>query len=401
MSSGTQHQGTELSDVGQGLQALVQTLRILFFCLRILIVLSFAYLLLSGVFYVREHEEAMLFRFGKLTTKDGQEILTSGKWYWAWPYPIDRVKRVPAQRSITLSTATTFWPNKDPNVIDAMDPAEEDATGGAGLVPGTDGYVVTGDFNIMHMIWTLTYRVTDAKRYYLAFFDDSEGERGADARPAAPGVPERPRGAERAIQNALSQSVLAEVGAWPVESVWSLSRVEGGTAVGESLSGAVRRRVNSLLTQLDLGIEVQQVSLFEIQPPVSVQGAFREVVDAAVEAQTAREEAHAYERRVLPGAEGEASRIVAEARAYKTRTVESVKADAGYFKKVLAEYEKHPESMLVALHQDVIREVLGRVEDKWIVHAKKGGRQEIRLRLGPEPKKPRPTTEHGDDHSDE
>ena len=89
-----------------GMQALVRMLRILFQGLRILIILIFVYLIFSGMFRVDDQNEAMLFRFGKLQKrvldpeKGETPILTSGRWYWAWPYPIDWVKEIPAQKSV-------------------------------------------------------------------------------------------------------------------------------------------------------------------------------------------------------------------------------------------------------------------------------------------------------------
>jgi hypothetical protein len=41
------------------------------------------------------------------------------------------------------------------------------------------------------------------------------------------------------------------------------------------------------------------------------------------------------------------------------------------------------------LYTDAVRDILNRVETKYVIHSKHDGRQEIRLQLGPEPQKPR------------
>ncbi|OGV70015.1 MAG: hypothetical protein A3K19_11230 [Lentisphaerae bacterium RIFOXYB12_FULL_65_16] len=382
MTEGRPKPDVKAESVGQGVQALVRTFHVLFFLLRLLIVVILAYLVFSGVFYVREHEAAMLFRFGELTKTDGKDILTSGKYYWAWPYPIDRVERIPAQRSITLTTPA-FWPTQNPNQLEAPKPNPE--AEGQALRPGDGGYVVTGDANIMHMLWTVTYRVRDARRYYLGFFSDVAPSDAAMAQ--ARKGPQR--GAEAVIESVLANAVLQEVSAWSVEDVLVLSR--GSVAEGqgrEGLGHAVERRLRLLLDKLDVGIEVQQVSLTEPQPPLATQGAFREVVDAAQDYRMELDNAQAYEKRVITEAEGRSARILADAKAYRTRIVESVKAESAYFTKILDEYEKNPKTMLVALYTDVIRDVLRRVETKYVVHSRADGRQEIRLMLGAEPEKP-------------
>lgn len=370
---------------GAGVQALVRMFHVLFLALRVLIIVIFVWLVFSGVFRVEDGKEALLFRFGRLQSrvidpaKGPTAILTSGHWYWAWPYPVDYVRKVPAQQALSVSTDAIFWPRVNPNQIEAPDPSTVE---NLPLVPGQDGYMLTGDTNIMHTVWTLTYRVRDAKRYYLAFYDDTE----------APAVTDGSRPVERGnaaiIRNILANAALAEMSTWGVEDVLRSSRTSPSDAEAkELLTDNVRRRVDEQLARLDMGVEAQLVNLVEIQPPTATLAAFRKVSDAATEQRQLLEGADTYAAQVVPAAEGHAYRIIDEARAYRTRIVESVQADSAYFLTVLAEYRKNPETMLVALYTDAIRDVLRQVETKYIIRAAPEGRQEIRLQLGPEPPK--------------
>ncbi|MBO7534707.1 MAG: hypothetical protein J6T46_12020, partial [Victivallales bacterium] len=76
---------TESENEGSGMQSLMRMARIMFLCLRIVIIVILAYLLMSGVFRVDEQNEAMLFRFGALQTRmienEERAVLTSGRWY--------------------------------------------------------------------------------------------------------------------------------------------------------------------------------------------------------------------------------------------------------------------------------------------------------------------------------
>jgi regulator of protease activity HflC (stomatin/prohibitin superfamily) len=370
----------------RGLQALMRALRVLFFGLRILMIAVLVFVVFGGVFYVKEHEEAMLFHFGRLVAKGdadspNPEILVSGEWYWAWPYPIDVVKRIPAQRSETVETRQ-FWLTENQLGLDAA------AVGGlyqGTLKPGQGGYLLTGDANIMHMVWSATYLIRDAKSYYLRFFEDNMPS----------GTGERPdwtelRGVRKVVESLLSQSVLLEVAGWSVEDILTLSRRdEVGTSVQvQSLSNAVRDRLMARADELGLGIDIQQVSLLEVQPPTATRDAFREVVDSAQERQTIIDKAAAYERRVVAEAEGEASRIIAEANEYRNSIEKSLQADVDYIDRIVSEYTKNPESMLVALYTDALREVMERVQKKFVVRSRESGGQEIRLLLSPVPPKP-------------
>ena len=374
---------------GQGAQAMARTLGALFVALRVVIVLALLSLAFGGLFSVKENEEAMLFHFGRLETRNGAEILRSGNWYWAWPYPIDEIKRIPAQRSISI-TSRQFWPKIDPNNLQALQGGPA-GPGANVLRAGEDGYLLTGDANIMHMAWTLTYRIADPKAYYLNFYEDPETLPDGKPFPAA----DR-RGVEMLIQSALDDAVLGEVASWRVEDVLVSSRAAvpglGDVAAarrGEALAAAVRARLGQRLSQLDLGIEVQQLSLVDTQPPAYTRAAFRQQIEAAQEFSSEMEKALAYQRRVVTEAEGNKSKIMAEASAYKTRVVATVRASASYFTKVLEEYRKNPGTMLVALHADTLRDVLKKAEARYVIHGRADGRQEIRLLLGPEPEKPK------------
>ena len=370
---------------GTGLQALMRMFHILFLGLRVLIIVIFVWMVFSGVFRVEDGKEALLFRFGRLqemvldSTRGPTAVLTSGHWYWAWPYPVDYVKKIPAQQALSVSTDAVFWPRVNPNQIQTPDPATME---NLPLVPGQDGYLLTGDTNIIHAVWTLTYRVRDAKRYYLAFYDDSEVVPGAD------GKQPPPKGHAAILQDILANAALAEISTWSVEDMLRSSRVSpSDPEVKELLTDNVRKRVEQKLAVLDMGIDAQLVNLVDIQPPTATLTAFRKVGDAATEQRQIVEAAGKYAAQVIPAAEGEAYRVLDEARAYRTRNVESVQAESSYFLTVLNEYRKNPHTMLVALYSDAIRDVLRRVETKYVIRAAEGDRQELRIQLGPPPVK--------------
>ncbi len=381
-----------VENISPGLRLVLRLARGLFFCFRILIVGIFVVLLFSGMFYVDEQEAAMLFRFGKLQervldpARGKTAVLTSGHWYWAWPYPVDWTKLIPSQQSISINTENLFWPHINPNLVDMPD----EAAVGQPLRPGDAGYLLTGDSNIMHVTWSITYRVTDPRKYYLNYYDDSEAEDAAvDEHDRAPPQARRmKRGAEAVIRNMLANAALLETGSWRVEDVLVASRPSADGQTTESLKERVRDRVVRALDELQLGVQVQEVNLVALQSPLATQQAFREVLEAAAARSEAIDHAQGYAAEVIPMAQGKAYKIIDEAKAYKTRIVASVEAESSYFETVLAEYEKSPKTMLVALHSDAIRDVLEKVETKYVIHAGNGEKQEIRLMLGPAAARP-------------
>lgn len=371
----------EVESPDNGMLALMRMLRILFFCLRILIILVFAYLLVSGVFKVDEQNEAMLFRFGALQSRvldpsQGEtSILTSGRWYWAWPYPIDWVKMIPAQKAASVRTNNVFMPWMNPKTGEV----EESGEGPASLKPGTDGYMLTADTNIMHSDWEVSYRVSDASKYFLQFYDDSEAL-------AESGKRSRDRGADAIIRNLLVNAVILESATWAVEDLWATSRtLPDGTI--ETFKDKVQVRLVELLDEVGMGVQIHSLNLRELLPPKPTAMAFDEVNASSERGRAEKLEARTYSDRVILAARGRSYQIINEAKSYRTRITESVKADSSYFETVLAEYELNPETMLTALYTDALREILGKVPNKYIVHKRAKGLQELRLQLSPIPEK--------------
>ncbi len=358
----------------QALQSLIGMLRFLFMGLRVLIIVVFVCLLFGGIFYVEEYERAMLFRFGKLVTREGKPDTFGSGWYWGWPSPVDSVRKIPAGRSITITT-DQFWSRGSAGALDAAQqpPGQMQET----LRPGEDGYLVTGDANIMHMVWSCTYRISDPKRYYLGLYAPEDDTRRDT------------RGVREILRSVLANAVLKEVARWPVESVYRLGRRNESDTMSVTLDKAVWAHFEDEVETLDLGIDIQYVGASPITPPGATLSAFREVADAANEYQTAKDEAEAYHEQQLAQARGEESRILAEARAYRKRVVQAVTADADTFADFNREYRKAPRATLFAFYLDTLGETLDKVGGKYLLRPREDGRQEVRLRLSPKPEQPK------------
>ncbi|MFO7820893.1 MAG: protease modulator HflK [Lentisphaeria bacterium] len=369
-------------EAGRGAESVVRMLRHLFSALRILIVVVIVFTFFQGVFVVREQEQAMLFRFGRLVAKDGEEILGSG-WYWAWPYPVDEVKTIPAERSVTLET-NHFWRRSDA----ARLRGEDQAAAGEGLIPGRDGYLLAGDANIVHMVAKITFRITNAKKYYLDFYEGKTADIGVTGTDMISS-----EAAEEVIRSCLENAILKETAAWSVDNVIKRSRAGGDQGGmpgrGDYLSNAIQQRTEKLLVEMDMGIEVEKVNLANVQPPAATADAFQQVNDAIQKQDTLLKSAQTYENRALNAAESTKARILVDAEAYRKRVLSSVQADLDYFKQVLGEYEDNPATMLVAIYTDTIRDVLRQVKERYIIHARKDGHQEVRLLLGRQPERDR------------
>jgi modulator of FtsH protease HflK len=345
---------TRKSTISDGSQALLNTLRLGLFSLRVIILSLFAIYLVSGIFVVKPNEKAFILRFGKIVGETKEEqVAESGEWHWAWPKPIDEVIRVPVKQSRTIHTEQFWYNDKNPE-----SPTRE-VTPNANkepLVPGLDGYLLTGDINILHCKWSLTYVVHDLIDYHSNHKDP-----------------------EDAIRRILEKVVLHEAARTTIDNALYIG--------AEEFRLNIQDNVGKRLARLEVGITVKNVTFDRREPPRSTIHAFRKVMEAGQEKSREMNDAKGYANRLLQQAKARSTNEIAGAESYRKRVVASVEADGKYFLKILKEFQKSPETMLITLYSNGLNDVLGKVENKYIIHTDADGAgQEIRLHLGPDPR---------------
>lgn len=332
-----------------GMQALADALQVSFRALRAAMVVLLVLYLASGVFIVRQDERAMVLVFGRLQGTGAERLKEPGL-HWTWPRPIGEVVRVRTEQIQSLETTTFTVPPPAPG-----QPATPPG-GDTPLRPGTDGYSLTGDANLMHSRWALRYRVTDP---------EWERFRVADVTAVLH------RELDRAIQR-----VAAE---YPIDRALRTDL--------ESFRAAVADRLTQQALRLGFGVQIVAVEILSVAPPRQVADAFSAVIAAEQERSEKISAARAEAARLLNEAQGQAARLRAEAAAYQRRVVSEVSADADYFLRVHAEYEKNPDVVARTLLQDTLRRGLASVQEKFVLPVGTPG-QQLRLLLNRAPQSP-------------
>ena len=101
----------------------------------------------GGYFSVEPQQAVIVMRFGRI-----QQHFTSGG-HWFLPYPVNRFVRVRVnQQQLDVS----FTPA----------PALEGSSAEPSLEPGRDSYLLTGDANIIHTSWRISFQVSNPAKYY-------------------------------------------------------------------------------------------------------------------------------------------------------------------------------------------------------------------------------------------
>ena len=330
-----------------GAQALGEALQTSFRVLRALVLLVLLAYLGSGLFIVRQHERALVVRLGRVEGLAQDRVKEPGL-HWTWPRPIARVLRVPAERVQTI-TSTTFWHQQEREFQE-----ESAVPAPAALNPEREGYLLTGDANILHARWALRYTVSDPERWLFAC--------------AAP---------EALLREDLDAAILRETARLPIDRA-----LRSDVA---SLRDAVERTLSARLRERDLGVRVQGVDVLALAPPPQVAAAFDAVIQAEQDRAKQISEAQATADRARIGAAGEAARIVAEGETYRTRLLADISADTNQFAQLLPRYLANPRVFRETMRQDAAQRALEGVEQKYLVAGQTN--QQWRLQLGPEGRK--------------
>ena len=325
--------------------SLSKALSTCFAVLKIAMFLGVAAFFLRGLFYVDTGTAVLVKRFGSFV-RDGSGTIEvyrdGGSVHYALPF-IDRIERVSLLSRSAIFNAS-FWPKEN---------ALAQLTGGGGgekLNPATDGYTITGDTNILHSQWEVSYRVTRPDRYLLAI---QEKEIGIDP---LTGQTVYRGGAEHLMETALMNAVIRITAGMPIDEAYN-EKVALYAARVESL---LREAVNPE----SCGVEVASVQIKEKIPPKATKGAFDDVINAAADRGSSQSRAEGEGKKILNEAESSAARIRGEAVEYGSRLVADAGADAENLRKLMDRFGNDPQTLNVYLaqyHQQVVQDVLGRV----------------------------------------
>ena len=376
-------------EVDAGLRSLGDAMATSFRILKLIIAILLLLFLASGIKHVEQHQVALHLRFGRLvsTLKPG---LT-----WSFPRPIDEIVRLPARDRADTVIIERFW-YQETGRAHLRREVGASPEGQFDLVPGRDGFAVTGDFNVVHCRCEATFVIRDPVRYFLSV-------RGAEEADIETGVIQAGREIVRA---AVTSAVMREVGRRRVDDV-----------LREDLAGlrrAVEESSQEILDELDCGIGISNLDIVKMIPPQAVQQAFDDTFLAGQEANEKVNEAISYRSRILSEAAGsagegiasviadvearreagedtgeleaqldellqraggEAARVMSEAEAYRQGMVARAEADARYLTDILSEYKGKPKMMRLFLRDqllEVTEQVMATAERKWVVPS--GGR---------------------------
>jgi len=399
--------GEHLDDAARSLS---EALRISFIALKVIMAVLVIAFLVSGFKIVGSDEQALVLRFGKISSVGEKRVLGPGA-KLLFPYPIHEIVKIPVAKKVNLPI-DAFWYYEKPSELLPEGPRPKRPPAN-NLDPIKDGYCITrsekqdqiitgstgSDYNIVHCKWQLTYKIDDPERFFKNVYVE-------DPKPGEPYFDVITRKLTPFLEDLVASSVVTAMVNYTIdEAILSQDRIPKH----------VRKLLQEKLDQIESGIKVVSIQLTDVTWPRQVDAAFLNSFKASQASQKTISEAKLYAEETLnkaagPVAEqllaalndeseveqkkeflwsqlaGEAQEKIAQAKAYRTTVVETARANAEYLEKILPEYRKRPKLVVQKIYQDAIEYVLNNTDEKIIIQPAKGTKgKEIRILLNRDP----------------
>ena len=227
----------------------------IFKALKIIVIVIIAIVVISGGFYnVSEQENAVVTMFGQVVRTD-----TAGLYF-----------KIPLIQKVHYVDITTHGTGVGYSIDN----------NGQNITDETNGIMITSDFNLLDIDFYLEYRVSDPVAYLYASDNPEE-----------------------ILKNIALSSIRSVVADFTVDEAMT-------TAKGQ-IQSIVKEDMTRELNEHDIGLAVVNITVQDSEPPTNeIKQAFKAVETAKQGADTAKNNALAYQNEQLPRAEAKADKII-------------------------------------------------------------------------------------------
>lgn len=260
-----------------------KVVRIIWIAILIIFVLSF---ISSGVYRVSEQQNAVVTQFGKVVKTN-----TAGLYF-----------KIPFLQQVEKVDITTHGTGIGYSI----------AGNGQNIANGSDGIMITSDFNLLNIDFYLEYKVSDPVAYL--FNSDKP---------------------EEILENIALSSIRSTVVNYTVDEAMT-------TAKGQ-IQADVKADMVRELEKHNVGLAVVNITIQDSEPPTDeIIQAFKAVETAKQGADTAKNNALKYQNEQIPSAEADADKIVQTAEANKAARIAEAEGQVARFNSMYEEYKNYP-----------------------------------------------------------
>ncbi len=272
----------------------------------------------TGFYTVGPDEQAVLRFFGK---KSGT---ASGGLHWYYPAPIGK-------RNVVAVTTTRRLELGFRSGADGFTVAQSVTN---------ESLMITADVNIVDVQAVIQYKISNLPNFLFNVDDPGDVDRGIPS-----GQPDG-----RTLRDIAESALRQVVGSRNIDDVLTTEK--------EQVQTEVLLIMRQLTQEYAVGIDVLQVLLQNVNPPLEVQSAFEDVVRAREDKERLINLAEAYQASEIPKATGEAAKVTEAAEGFKTGRIARAQGEADGFEAILEGYLLSPDVTRQRLYLEAMEEVL-------------------------------------------
>ncbi len=285
--------------------------------LKLIVVGVIILILLASSFYqIRPEEIGLILRFGKFvrTTEPGLHIKI--------PY-VEKLEKVPVQRQLKMEFG---FRTISPGIRSEYRVTPEYSR---------EAVMLTGDLNVAVVEWIVQYKIKDAYKYLFKIRDVDS------------------------TFHYMNEAVMRKiVGDSSVDEVITIGRAR--------IANEAKEELQVLCDLYEIGIEVSQLILQDVNPPDPVQPSFNDVNESLQEKERKINDARAEYNQIIPKAKGEAEQVISAAEGYAMERINRAQGDANRFKNIYREYARAPLVTRKRLYLETINQILPKISKKII-----------------------------------
>lgn len=198
-----------------------------------------------------------------------------------------------------------------------------------------ESLMLTGDLNLADVEWVVQYRINEPYKFLFKI-----------------------RNPEETLRDISEAAMRQVVGDRTVNEVLTVGRSDVETRA--------RILIQSICTEYESGIKIEQIVLQDINPPDPVKPAFNNVNEAQQQRETLINEAKSAYNKVVPRARGQAEETIQKAEGYAVNRVNRSEGEVARFNELYTEYIRAPEITKRRLYLETMGEVIPRLGQKII-----------------------------------
>ena len=280
-------------------------------CFLVVVSIVVVCLCLSGFRVIKSGEVAVVLRFGKLVGDTYEEQVHEPGLLLAFPYIIDEVVTIPTE-SILETLVTTHY------------------TSGKMTTLRNNGYLITGDQNIVVISAAVKYAISDPVQYAL-YINEMDA----------------------LINGFVSNAMIEEAAFREADNILTTEK--------DDFDNAIIQRSQEKLDMVEAGVKIRSIELTTVSMPQEVREIYNQVNAANVQASTALEQARLYRENLIPSAEAQSHTLITDANAQYSAKVATANQDLAEFWGLIEEYELNPDVVKTRVYSAKMSQAIAKI----------------------------------------